>query len=700
MKFNKSRATLTSFLGTFLIAACSSAAQSSPADSIVRIKGSAMPGSGVVVDAQGGKATIWTVAHVIGNADSDISVTERDGATATATLLKFDKNRDIAVLQINTKLPYNSIQTSNASREETGLVVIGYPNRFNTRQQKAKIQVSRGGVVYGSWPNSASNYNIAYKAATLPGMSGGGVFNARGELVAIHALKDIGETLVESCQGSLKEVGKIGMDCTNSSTTNDHANAYEKSNPTFYTVRLLGSRGITANRFQTPISSQTSLALDIPVLLDNFNKGKEKAYSYIAKSLPRSKSNDQLTQDQKLAALIYYNNNAGFGKHPASPVYKEFILNQNLNTNSEIDNLLVTQAARFGTESIDYKTTPYGSQAFEKLESDWWSQYGSRYKSACLASDAAPFWCEPDNLKSKNLAKNARQAFNLNSSFAKAKIANGTADADEYLLAAQGLTYLNKDPKQALEYALEAQMLGEQRAEQLINDIAQRIGDYDALVLSFYNKFFYQLEKSKGSKNSPYTIQLPIGNNLTAFKKSLLGCEVGREIQSSAPEQLKQTWQSTFNDFARTIDTACSNNNPSRDSSNSITEKTLDNKTEAQALKTLTQLGIEIPAEASIQMTMPTSIPGIVGEMATYSGPKSAKALYEEIVKKALQNGFKPTNGGAGRGAGNGCMSPGGMTMCAAYFSNETLGKGKKFFLMINSAPGMDGLMIQTNIAN
>jgi len=45
-------------------------------------------------------------------------------------------------------------------------------------------------------------------------------------------------------------------------------------------------------------------------------------------------------------------------------------------------------------------------------------------------------------------------------------------------------------------------------------------------------------------------------------------------------------------------------------------------------------------------------------------------------------------------------MSPGGMTMCAAYFSNETLGKGKKFFLMINSAPGMDGLMIQTNIAD
>ena len=698
-KFKISNAVLPLF-STFAITACSTTAQSSPTNSIVKIKGSAMPGSGVVIEAQGGTATIWTVAHVVGDADSEISVTERNGSTSKATLIKFAQDRDIAILKINTKLPYNTIKTSTTSTEESGLSIIGFPNRFDAKQEGAKLEIARDGFIYGSWPNSASNYNIAYKAATLPGMSGGGVFNAKGELVAIHALKDIGETLVESCYGSLKEVGKIGMECGAPPTAYKNALAWQSSNPTTSTVRLLGSRGITADRFQTNASKQSTPSLDIPVLLDNFNKSKAKAYSFIAQSLPNSSSNITLNNDQKLAALIYYNNNAGFREYPASSAYKEFILKQNLQSNSKIDNLLISQAARFSAEGIDFKQIPYGSKAFEKVESDWWLKHGSRYKSACLASEGIPFWCEPENLKSRNLGKNIKQAFDLNYNFIKTKIDNGTADSDEYLAAAQGLTYLNKNPKKALEYALEAQMLGEQSADSIVDDLAQRIGDYDALVLSFYNKFFYQLEKSKGSKNSPYTIQLPIANNLTAFKKSALGCEVGREIQSSAPESLKQTWQSTFNDFVKTIDAACSNNNASRDSSKSVGEKTLDANSSAEGLKTLTQLGIEIPAEASIQMTMPTSIPGIVGEMATYSGPKSAKDLYDEIVQKALQKGFQPTSGGAGGMPGNGCMSPGGMTMCAAYFSNETLGKGKKFFLMINSAPGMDGLMIQTNIAD
>ena len=69
-----------------------------------------MPGSGVVIKAQGGTATIWTVAHVVGDADSEISVTERNGSTSKANLIKFDQNRDIAILKIKTKLPYNTIK--------------------------------------------------------------------------------------------------------------------------------------------------------------------------------------------------------------------------------------------------------------------------------------------------------------------------------------------------------------------------------------------------------------------------------------------------------------------------------------------------------------------------------------------------------------------------------------------------------------
>ncbi len=142
-------------------------------------------GSGVIISADG---YIVTNHHVIENANN-ITVTLRDGTTSyDATLIGSDEDNDIALLKVNAEgLSPATFGDSSSLAVGDYVVAIGNP-----------LGTLGGTVTDGIISALAREVTIENKNMTLlqtnaqisPGNSGGGLFNANGELVGIVNAKD------------------------------------------------------------------------------------------------------------------------------------------------------------------------------------------------------------------------------------------------------------------------------------------------------------------------------------------------------------------------------------------------------------------------------------------------------------------------------------------------------------------------------
>ncbi len=142
-------------------------------------------GSGVIISADG---YIVTNHHVIENANS-ITVTLRDGTTNyKATLIGSDEDNDIALLKIDAEgLSPATFGDSSSLAVGDYVVAIGNP-----------LGTLGGTVTDGIISALAREVTIEDKNMTLlqtnaqisPGNSGGGLFNANGELIGIVNAKD------------------------------------------------------------------------------------------------------------------------------------------------------------------------------------------------------------------------------------------------------------------------------------------------------------------------------------------------------------------------------------------------------------------------------------------------------------------------------------------------------------------------------
>ena len=142
-------------------------------------------GSGVIISADG---YIITNHHVIDNA-KNIKVTLRDGSTSyDATLIGSDEDNDIALLKINAEgLSPATFGDSSSLAVGDYVVAIGNP-----------LGTLGGTVTDGIISALAREVTIEDKNMTLlqtnaqisPGNSGGGLFNANGELIGIVNAKD------------------------------------------------------------------------------------------------------------------------------------------------------------------------------------------------------------------------------------------------------------------------------------------------------------------------------------------------------------------------------------------------------------------------------------------------------------------------------------------------------------------------------
>jgi lipoprotein NlpI/V8-like Glu-specific endopeptidase len=156
-------------------------------------------GSGVIIKRAGNKYTVLTAAHVVRNNQQTYSIASlapqvigtADGQKYQISNPKFfPQGIDLAVVEFTSSKSYPVAKVGNSDNSEEGssALVAGYPR---SDRELPIYNLRKGRVVANSSTGFDEGYGIVYSSNTLPGMSGGGVFNDLGELIAIHGKGDV-----------------------------------------------------------------------------------------------------------------------------------------------------------------------------------------------------------------------------------------------------------------------------------------------------------------------------------------------------------------------------------------------------------------------------------------------------------------------------------------------------------------------------
>jgi tetratricopeptide (TPR) repeat protein len=178
-------------------------------------------GSGVIIYRQGDLYTLVTNKHVVcGNqlcselpAGESYSLGLVDGQqyrVKAANIKLLENDLDLAIIQFRSSRNYSvaQVSASNSLKVDDVLYTAGFPYErpgFSFNEGEAIAVVNKRLI------GDAGGYSIIYNAYTLPGMSGGGVFDNKGQLVAIHGRGDIYTSRTEIDNDDATINAKIGF---------------------------------------------------------------------------------------------------------------------------------------------------------------------------------------------------------------------------------------------------------------------------------------------------------------------------------------------------------------------------------------------------------------------------------------------------------------------------------------------------------
>jgi S1-C subfamily serine protease len=160
------------------------AAAPGPRPAVCRIECGAGPskdcGTGVLVEARDGRAKVLTAWHVVRDGRTAITIRWPDGTSAPARATAWDSAWDLAVL--STAAPAAAPMPLAPRPPAVGdrLTLAGYgPVPFRYREASGEVTQFLGPT--GRHPM----HMVEIRAAARQGDSGGPIFNARGEVVAV-----------------------------------------------------------------------------------------------------------------------------------------------------------------------------------------------------------------------------------------------------------------------------------------------------------------------------------------------------------------------------------------------------------------------------------------------------------------------------------------------------------------------------------
>ncbi|MDJ0556031.1 MAG: serine protease [Microcoleaceae cyanobacterium MO_207.B10] len=166
----------------------------------VRIFTDNSAGSGVIIKQVGNTYTIVTNNHVIDNNSTQLyPVMTGDGMTHQATLVSTPHigHLDMALLQFTSDRPYQVVKIADSSQLSVGESVFaaGFPNwhqpdsltMTSTRAWGSQaFQLTSGYVQMLPNRTLSQGYQLGYTNDIKSGMSGGPMFNDKGELIGIN----------------------------------------------------------------------------------------------------------------------------------------------------------------------------------------------------------------------------------------------------------------------------------------------------------------------------------------------------------------------------------------------------------------------------------------------------------------------------------------------------------------------------------
>jgi len=182
--------------GALLVAQAPAQAQSSEAASkaaqaiTVRIEG-ATQGSGVLVKRDGNRYTVLTAWHVVRGqrAGEDLEIFTPDGQKHQLEQgsIKRLGDVDLAVLTFSSTNSYEVAQIGDIKSVSMGnqVWVSGFPLPSSAIPTRL-LRFIKGDVIANATVAIPDGYQLLYDNQTLPGVSGGAVLNAQGQLVGIH----------------------------------------------------------------------------------------------------------------------------------------------------------------------------------------------------------------------------------------------------------------------------------------------------------------------------------------------------------------------------------------------------------------------------------------------------------------------------------------------------------------------------------
>jgi serine protease Do len=149
-------------------------------------------GSGVMIQRSGQTYTVLTAWHVLEN-PGNYSIVPNTGKRYALNYQSVRRLQgvDLAIAQFTSADSYNTAQLgdSNTLQEGMTIYVSGFPGAGSTISASS-YNFTQGQLTARSNGTKNNGYTLVYTNKTLPGMSGGPVFNPEGQLVGIHGSAD------------------------------------------------------------------------------------------------------------------------------------------------------------------------------------------------------------------------------------------------------------------------------------------------------------------------------------------------------------------------------------------------------------------------------------------------------------------------------------------------------------------------------